>query len=77
MEPMQVARYLYLVTLMPAASAVAGALAHGAQMQAGTGVVQEVGRTQRNDDGQIGQEAVGQEHLAEPAGGRGAGQRWS
>ena len=43
-------------------------------MQAGTGVVKEVGSTQSHDDSQIRQETVGQEQLAEPAGGGGAGE---
>ena len=44
MLPMQVARYLYLVTLMPAASAVAGALAHGPEVQAHPGALEDIGR---------------------------------
>ena len=51
-----------------------GAFAHGAQVQAGAGVLQEIGGQQGQDNGQIRQEAIGQEDLAEPAQTLGKGQ---
>ena len=51
-----------------------GAFAHGAQVQAGPGVLQEIGGQQGQDNGQIRQEAIGQENLAEPAQTLGKGQ---
>ena len=43
-------------------------------MQAGAGVLQEIGGQQGQDNGQIRQEAIGQEDLAEPAQTLGKGQ---
>ena len=51
-----------------------GAFTHGAQVQAGAGVLQEIGGQQGQDNGQIRQEAIGQEDLAEPAQTLGKGQ---
>jgi len=51
-----------------------GAFAHGAQVQAGPGVLQEIGGQQGQDNGQVRQEAIGQEDLAKPAQTLGKGQ---
>ena len=51
-----------------------GAFTHGPQVQTGPGVLQEIGRQQSQDNGQVCQEAIGQENLAEPAQALGEGQ---
>ena len=44
-----------------------GAFTDSPQMQARTGALEDVGGHQGDDDGQVHQKAVGQEHLTEPA----------
>ena len=67
MLPMQVARYLYLVTLMPAASAVAGLSPTARRCRPVRVRLRKYEAHERDDDGEVGQEAVGEEDLAEPA----------
>ena len=42
------------------------ALTHGAQVEACARVLEKIGRKQRDDDGKVSEEAVGQEDLTEP-----------
>ena len=55
--PVQVARYLYLVTLMPAASAVGGVFPNRAEIEALARFAQEPACEKSQDDGKIDHEA--------------------